>query len=330
MVSPARSADRSSVPDSLEARSAAGKGRPPITVRRFAGHIDHVSQISHIRVAHLTDMHVGSITPWRIQRTAVELTNQAKPDLVAITGDFVCHTQRWLDQLSHAVESFDAPVIAVLGNHDHWLGASEVRHALRRGGAEVLDNVFTTITLNRQRLQIVGVDDAYTGHGDVRAATKGLRGDLPSLGLSHIAEEADHLWAQGVPLVLSGHTHAGQVTVARLHELSIGRLAGHRYVHGLYGDRQPTATEVSTTSQGAVYVGAGIGAAVMPFRVGERGQREVALFELGHEPGTFEEHHTEQAARSGRPPSSRTKHRRAHAVVKKRLRRERRASRKRS
>ena len=74
-----------------------------------------------------------------------------------------------------------------------------------------------------------------------------------------------------------------------------------------------------------MYVGAGIGAAVMPFRVGDRGKRELALFELGHEPGTFDEHHAEQAARSGRPPSDRTKSRRAKAVVKKRLRRERRA-----
>ena len=224
---------------------APGRVRSPITVRRFAGHIDHASQIGHLRVAHLTDMHVGSMTPWKIQRAAVEHTNQAKPDLVAITGDFVCHTQRWLDQLSEAIAAFDAPVVAVLGNHDHWLGAPEVRNALCRGGAEVLDNVFTTITLKRQRLQVVGVDDAYTGHADVQKATKGLRDDLPSLALSHIAEEADHLWARGVPLVLSGHTHAGQVTVARLHELAIGRLAGHRYVHGLYGDRQAARREAS-------------------------------------------------------------------------------------
>ena len=114
-------------------------------------------------------------------------------------------------------------MIAVLGNHDHWSGAEEVRHALERGGVEVLRNRHTTITLRHERLQVVGLDDAYTGHARRDEAVKGLRHDLPSIALSHIAEEADGLWRHGVPLVLSGHTHAGQVTLARLHEFAVGR-----------------------------------------------------------------------------------------------------------
>ena len=111
-------------------------------------------------------------------------------------------------------------------------------------------------------------------------ATKGLRNDLPTIGLSHIAEEADHLWELGVPLVFSGHTHAGQVTLARMHEILLGRIIGHKYVHGLYGSRQRAGRP-----KGAVYVGAGIGAAVVPLRLGERAQREVAVFELGASAG---------------------------------------------
>ena len=88
-----------------------------------------------------------------------------------------------------------------------------------------------------QGKRILGLDDAYTGHASWRHAVRGLRRDLPSLGLSHIAEEADRLWQHGVSLVLSGHTHAGQVTIARIHELALGRLVGHRYIHGLYGTR---------------------------------------------------------------------------------------------
>ncbi|MCA9513458.1 MAG: phosphatase, partial [Myxococcales bacterium] len=123
----------------------------------------------------------------------------------------------------------------------------------------------------------------------------GMRKDLPTLGLSHIAEEADALWDSGVPLVLSGHTHAGQLTVARLNEWTIGRLAKHRYIHGLYGSR--TGEE----QPGAVYVGAGIGAAVMPLRMGDRGSREVTMFELGVLPGDLAEHHPEQAAHAPAP-----------------------------
>jgi uncharacterized protein len=287
-------------------------------VRHFAGPQDHVDRLTHLRVAHLTDLHVGRVTPMRIQETAVQLTNAERPDLVVITGDFVCHSQLYLDELSTVIQAFDAPVVAVLGNHDYWSGANEVRWALRKGGAEVLDNRNTIITLRHQRLQLVGLDDAYTGHASWRDAVKGLRTDLPTLGLSHIAEEADALWTKNVPLVLSGHTHAGQVTLAKLHELAVGKLAGHRYVHGLYGARSPEAPD---GAGGAVYVGAGVGAAVVPLRIGERARREITMFELGHEPGSFEEHHDEQLPLEGRKPSARKRFLRHTAVVKKAQRR---------
>ena len=294
-----------------------------IRVRRFAGPAAHVGVLDHVRVAHLTDLHVGRVTPMRVQHTAAALTNAEKPDVVVITGDFVCHSQRWLLDLASVVARFEAPVVCVLGNHDHWSGAREVRAALRRAGAMVLDNAHTTITVRHQRLQIVGLDDAYTGNASRARAIQGLRADLPTIGLSHIAEEADGLWAHGVPLVLSGHTHAGQVTVARLHELAIGKIGGHKYVHGLYGSRRVDREDREEAAKGAVYVGAGIGAAVMPLRVGERGMREIAVFELGHAPGSFDEHHAEQAPLAGRKPSPKKQWKRVAAVERLERRRDR-------
>jgi predicted MPP superfamily phosphohydrolase len=265
-----------------------------------------------VRIAHLTDQHFGRVTPLAIQDAAIELANQEEPDLVVISGDFVCHSQAYLDQLEESLKRINAPTIGVLGNHDHWSGAHAVRKALARAGVLVLDNAHTVITLRRQELQVVGIDDAYTGHADVEKAVRGLRQDLPTIGISHIAEEADHLWDKGVPLVFSGHTHAGQVTLARMHEILLGRIIGHKYVHGLYGSRQRAAGP-----KGAVYVGAGIGAAVVPLRLGERGKREVAVFELGASAGAPWEHHSEQPALKGRPPSQRTKERRRRQLEKK-------------
>ena len=288
-----------------------------IELRKFAGHQRHAQQLDQpLRVVHITDQHVGRVTPRAVQLAAVKLANAQQPDLTVLTGDFVCHGQAFLGQLEEVLKELQGPVFAVLGNHDHWSGAREVRQVLRRCSVELLDNVHTTITLNGQRLQLVGLDDAYTGHADVAKATRGLRQDLPTLGLSHIAEEADRLWEAGVPLVLSGHTHAGQITLAGFHELFIGRVAGHRYVHGLYGPR----SEPEPTS-GAVYVGAGIGAAVMPLRVGRRARREVTVFELGAEPGSFEEHHAEQVGHPGREPSARLKSKRAARVYRNHRRR---------
>lgn len=284
-------------------------GNNGVVVRRFAGHISHSEVFEQpLRVAHLTDQHVGRITPMEAQLSAVRLAMAERPDLVVLTGDFVAHSQAYLADLAEVVRGFSVPVYAVLGNHDHWCGANDVVHALIKAGVEVLRNQHTLATVRGEKLQIVGLDDAYTSHADAVRAVRGLKRELPSIGLSHIAEEADHLWQLGVPLVFSGHTHAGQVTVAGLHELAIGKVGGHKYVHGLYGERR---------GGGAVYVGAGIGAAMFPFRLGERAKREVAIFELGAAPGDFDEHHEEQEALPGRAPSAELKEKRRAAVAKK-------------
>jgi predicted MPP superfamily phosphohydrolase len=291
--------------------------RPSIEVRRFRGTARLAEGLDRFRVAHLTDMHFGRVTPLAVQEAAVAHVNEEKPDLVVITGDFVCHSQAYLDQMAEVLAKIEAPAIGVLGNHDYWSGAEEVRQGLKKAGIALLSNAHTSIEIRGERLQILGLDDAYTGHADRSKALKGLRKDLPTLGLSHIAEEADALWAHGVSLVLAGHTHGGQVTLASLHELAIGRLVGHKYVHGLYGKR---ASELPT--QGAVYVSAGIGAAMVPLRLGERGRREVAVFELGRSAPSLEEHHAEQAPLPGRKPSPELVEKRRAAVMQKMWKRE--------
>jgi predicted MPP superfamily phosphohydrolase len=267
------------------------KQRFGLRLRHFAGPVIHREQLGRpLRIAHLTDQHVGLVTPLKVQMAAVDIANREKPDLVVITGDFVCHSHAYLDQLTEVIASINAPAVGVLGNHDYWSGAKAVRKALRRGGLELLENANTVMTFGNERLQLVGLDDAYTGHADRAKAVKGLDPSIATLGLSHIAEEADGLWASGVPLVLSGHTHAGQLSVARLNELTLGKLMKHRFIHGLYGSRAPG----EDTPKGAVYVGAGIGAAVMPIRIGDRANREVTIFDLGATAEEMDEHHTEQ------------------------------------
>jgi len=289
--------------------------RPRIELRRFAGPaVFEAFRDRPLRVVHLTDLHVGRMTPMRVQFAAADLANAQKPDLVVITGDFVCHSRWFLDELEEVLRRLRAPTVGVLGNHDWWSGAPEVRRVLSRSGVEVLDNACTEVELGGRRLALAGVDDAYTGHADTARAVRGLRRGVPSLGLTHIPEEAEAMWAGGVSLVLAGHTHAGQVTWARLHEISVGRLAGHRYIHGLYG------TRTGRGATGALYVGAGIGSSVMPLRLGERGRREIAVFDLGVAPGDIDEHHEEQEPLPGRPPSP-AKIAARHARVHRRMQR---------
>lgn len=247
-----------------------------IRLRHFSGHAEYDKYLDKtIRIAHLSDQHFGRVTPQSVQVEAIALALENKPDVVVLTGDFVCHSDLFLDDLISAIKLIKVPAFAVLGNHDYWTNAHAVEKALQKAGVEVLKNQHTTIKIGSQNLQIVGVDDAYTKHANVNQATKGMKKNVATLGLSHIAEEADHLWMKRVPLVLSGHTHGGQITVAGIHELLLKKIVGHKYIHGFYGDLK------QGYPVGAVYVSAGIGAAVMPIRMGEKGKREVGIFDLG-------------------------------------------------
>lgn len=290
-----------------------------LVTRKYAGHALFQRQLSRpIRLVHVTDFHVGRVTPRALHFAAAEAINTLQPELVVMTGDFVCHTQDYLADLTEVISRIQAPKFAVLGNHDHWCGAAKVRGALRRGGAEVLDNSWTELRLGSERLQILGLDDPYTGHADVQRASRGLNPELATIGLSHIAEEADKLWPLGVPMVFSGHTHAGQITVARIQEWTWGKLLGHKYIHGLYGQR-----ESGLYLPGAVYVSAGLGSSVMPLRIGELSRPEITVFDLGAEsiPG---EERAEQSPLPGRAPSALTRAWRRHQVWWKAQRRRRR------
>jgi predicted MPP superfamily phosphohydrolase len=283
-----------------------------LATRTFAGTRQHAERLDQpVRIAHLTDQHVGRMTPLALQREAIARVNASGADVVALTGDFIAHGLGYLDQLQELLDGLEVPALAVLGNHDHWSGPDEVRRVLRASGVEVLDNASTVMHVRGQPIQFVGVDDAYTGHADTERATKNLRDDLPTVGLSHVGEEADRLWQRGVSLVLSGHTHSGQITVGNVHRLWLGRVGGHRYGHGLYGDRRQEA------APGAVYVSAGIGSSLFGLRLGERGRPEVALFDLGREPGGVEEPDQEQPTLRHRSlPPEKTDRRREQAQRK--------------
>ena len=221
-----------------------------------------------MRVAQLTDLHFGNMTPLALQRGAVALVNASKPDLTVLTGDFVGRGLGHLESLSEVLGRIEGRKIAVLGNHDHWSGAEGVREALRKANIEVLDNAWTRLGEGDNALALVGMDDFGTGHHDQLRSTAGLRG-MPALGLSHNPEGAPLLWGRGVGLVLSGHTHGGQVHVPRYTPKLWRSLLHVRYLNGWY-----------EALGHQVYVSPGVGSTLMPFRYGKPAMREVAILDL--------------------------------------------------
>ena len=128
-----------------------------------------------VKIAHLTDLHVGLLTPAKKILRALEMAQAAKPDLLLMTGDFVCYSPKFVGRLAELTRGIDVQTYCVLGNHDYWTDGAGVRRALERNGLAVLRNGHSEIRLKHSLLSIVGIDDAITGHADVKRSFAGVR-----------------------------------------------------------------------------------------------------------------------------------------------------------
>ena len=187
-----------------------------------------------LRVAQLSDIHVGRRTPPARIQAALDAVNAFQPDLVALTGDFLSHNQQGVGLLREALGGLTAPTVAVLGNHDHWVDADGATAALEGLGYAVLRNQHTVLRLRGVPFTVIGVDDLVTRHADPARALAGAPGGS-RLVLAHAPRTADLLRDAGTPLlVLSGHTHGGQISVPILTPLLARLVAGEPYLRGSF------------------------------------------------------------------------------------------------
>ncbi len=207
-----------------------------------------------VRVAHLSDLHYG---PWvRAELVArwVEATLREAPDLVVITGDFVDAGLRGgVKGLVQALAALRAPlgVWGVWGNHDRsrFNPPDPLREALASAGVEVLENRGVQL---RPDLFLAGVDDLRCGRPDLGAALAGWRGGARVL-LSHNPDLLGGM-PQPVELVLSGHTHGGQVRLPGIGAVYTGSRYGRRFAAGWVEAPQPA------------FISRGLGVSALPLR----------------------------------------------------------------
>lgn len=222
-----------------------------------------------VTIAHLSDIHVGNLTPEPHVRAAIELANAAAPDLIALTGDYVCWRKHEVGLLREQLGGLRATrVVATLGNHDYFTDAKGVRAALASHGYDVLTNQHTAIEVRGAPLRVVGVDDPITRHDDVGRAFADADGPATTVALCHDPESAPELVARGARVVLSGHMHGGQIYLRGVTDRIIARM-GRSYRRGLY-----------PVGDGHLYVTPGVGYSGVRVRVGEGTASEVAIVTL--------------------------------------------------
>ena len=220
-----------------------------------------------LRVAQLSDLHVGSLTPAERIREAIGVANRFRPDLVVLTGDYLTKDRSGLTLMREQLGGLEAPTVATLGNHDRWVDPRGATAALESMGYEVLSNENTTLTLRGAPFTVVGVDDLWTRTADPVRAMKGVPRKGSMLHLAHVPRTAEHLAIWGRPmLVLSGHTHGGQVNVPLLMP-ALRFLAHEPYNQGLY-----------QVEKVQLYVNRGVGNVGLPLRV--NAPPEVSLLTL--------------------------------------------------
>jgi len=210
-------------------------------------------KLDGFRILHLSDTHHSPFTGLEHIARAVTVAGQLKPDLVALTGDFVSHERQYIAPVAKVLGELRAPhgVYACLGNHDHWTDPEAMTQHLERNNIRVLINEGFRLESTPAPFWLCGVDDHMVGKTDLAAALKGSFPDEFKLLLAHNPVIFRRAARAGVDLTLSGHTHGGQVRMRDNDQ----RLIRRRRTAGLH-----------RLSSSHIYITRGIGTVVLPIR----------------------------------------------------------------
>jgi len=232
------------------------------------------AELSGVRVALLSDLHVGS-PHWGLSRLheLVTRTNAEKPDLILLAGDYLINNI-WFgehveaDPIATELGQLRAPlgVFAVLGNHDWWNNGPKVRAAFEAHGLTVLDDEVRRLHYRGKSFCLLGVRDETER---LRSAQQELDLALPGMPLLVLVHEPDLFPAldERATLTLAGHTHGGQVDLPVL---------GRRIVPSRFGSRYAAGHIVEGGRH--LFVTTGVGTSIVPVRFGV--PPEIALLTL--------------------------------------------------
>jgi predicted MPP superfamily phosphohydrolase len=168
-----------------------------------------------LRIAQISDVHLGTLTPAGFLERVVARVNALHPDLVAITGDLVEATVAERGAEARPLAGLAAPAFFVTGNHEYYWGAGSWCNAVAACGVTVLRGEHHLVRHGGATLLVAGVDDPAGGDGPQSTASPAtaLAGAPATdfrLLLAHRPTEGYAAAQAGVDLQLSGHTHGGQ------------------------------------------------------------------------------------------------------------------------
>ncbi|MCI0524843.1 MAG: metallophosphoesterase [Acidobacteria bacterium] len=227
------------------------------------------------RIAQLSDVHHSPFLGEEEITEAVRRANELRPDLTALTGDYISHSRDYIPGCARALGGLRAAhgVFAILGNHDHWTDGEMMFRALTDHGIRVLNNESTRIELGASYIHLAGVDDLLVRRDDLPKALSETCGDETRILLSHNPAIIREAARAGVDLVLSGHTHGGQINWRML----VGR-EDRKTARWLRRPSRRLMRGHAQLGSTQLYVNRGLGTVVVPLRYGC--PPEITLIEL--------------------------------------------------
>jgi uncharacterized protein len=179
------------------------------------------ANLSGTKIVQLTDFHYEPVRrrlSERLLEEAITAVNEAEPDLICLTGDFINYEPAPIYDLVQRLKHLQSRVgiYAVLGNHDHyWQGAKiEIANALNSADIRVLYN--EAIYPLGPELALIGFADYWSGDFQPEPVMASVDREIPRIVLSHNPDTAEILQKWRIDLQLSGHTHGGQIVIPGL------------------------------------------------------------------------------------------------------------------
>ncbi|MEO8902983.1 MAG: metallophosphoesterase [Polyangiaceae bacterium] len=220
------------------------------------------------RIAQLSDLHVGSFDPKRRALEWVALSNSLDADLATVTGDLVTNGTGFYADVADGIAALRAKdgVFVSMGNHDQS-NNDELCRLVAERGPTVLRNESRVIRRGQASLVVAGLDGRIASPADAARVVRSCATGAPMVLLSHYPWTFEAVAAAGVDLVLTGHTHGGQLAVPFFSQrFNLARLT-RQLSRGLYHSGKTT-----------MYVNAGLGTTGPPMRLAV--PPEIALFTL--------------------------------------------------
>jgi uncharacterized protein len=207
--------------------------------------------LAGLRIGLITDIHRSRWVSHEDVAEAVQMLTTERPDLMILGGDYVTHGDRqYVGPSADALAPLTAPngVFAILGNHDD---DHDMPAALGRKGIQVLKDARTRLTVRGEPLDLIGIRFWTKRQGDIADLVRDC--SPATILLAHDPRRIVEAAALNVPLVLSGHTHGGQVVLP-----GIGAVAARKF---------PTAAGALRRDRTTMFVSRGLGTIYVPVRI---------------------------------------------------------------